>query len=317
MKTKILGTGLTGLVGSRIVELLQDRYDFENISYETGIDITNKDQVEKIVIDSPARVVLHLAAKTDVDGCEKDKTEDMKILRYEDIKKRLEAWKKEKTAWAVNVEGTRNIVEACQQTSKKIIYISTDFVFDGENPPTGGYDEEDTPHPINWYAATKYEAEKIVTNSARQNQLPSLICRIAFPYRANFSLKKDLVRAILGKLQNNEPIKMVSDEIITPTFIDDIATALDLLITNGASGIYHIVGSSSHTPVEIGQMITQVFGLEGKLIEETTRKNYFSGRAVRPWKLALKNDKLTKLGIKMSTFKEGLEKIKEQMELSS
>lgn len=316
MKTKIIGTGITGLVGSRIVELLHDKYDFESISYESGIDITNRDQVEKIFNDSPARVVLHLAAKADVDGCEKDREIDTKILRYEDTKKRFEAWQKEKTAWWINVEGTRNIVEACQKTGKKIIYISTDFVFDGRNAPAEGYTEEDKPHPINWYAVTKYEGEKIITNASLQDkQLPYLICRIAFPYRAKFDLKKDLIRAIMEKLKNGEKLVMVSDQIITPTFIDDIALAIDKLIAKKAEGIFHVSGSSFHSPKEIASIIAKTFNLNQSLIEETTREDYYKDRAPRPFSLVLKNDKLRSLGIKMSTLEEGLEKVKEQRKL--
>lgn len=296
-KTKILGTGLTGLVGSRIVELLQDKYEFENISYETGIDITNKSQVEKIIVDSPAGVILHLAAKADVDGCEKDK-----ILGEKG------------DAWRINVDGTKNIVEACQKSVKKIIYISTDFVFDGTKD---FYLEDDLPNPINWYGQTKYEAEKIITNSSLQDkQLPYLICRLAFPYRASFEIKKDLVRAVLEKLKNGQEATMVSDQIITPTFIDDLAGALDFLITNDLTGTYHLVGSSSHPPFEIGQMIAQTFDLNEKLIKETTGDVYFKERAPRPFKLALKNDKLTRLGFKMSTLNEGLRRVKEQLGLT-
>jgi dTDP-4-dehydrorhamnose reductase len=142
---KILGTGLTGLVGSRVVELLSNKYEFENLSRSSGSDISNKEQVLGKIKSSDAQVILHLAAKTNVDECEKDKT----------LAQSGEAWR-------INVEGTKNIADACLQASKKLIYISTDFVFDGENPPPGGYSEEDIPNPVNWYARTKYEGEKIV-----------------------------------------------------------------------------------------------------------------------------------------------------------
>lgn len=289
MKTKILGTGLTGLVGSRIVELLADRYEFENVSLESGVDITDREQVRQKVIDSPAGVILHLAAKTDVDGCEKDKPLG-----------------KNGDAWRINVEGTRNIVEAAKKSGKQIIYISTDFVFDGASK---FYTEEDMPNPINWYGLTKYEGEKIVQNSG----LPHLICRLAFPYRADFPQKKDFLRGILEKLKTGQKIAMVSDQIITPTFIDDIAYALDTLIKNEARGIYHVAGGSYHTPLEVAFLIAQIFDLDKSLIGRTTRETYFAGRAPRPFSLALKNDKLEKLGIKMSTFEEGLKKIKNQL----
>lgn len=323
-KIKILGTGLTGLVGSRIVELLKVRYEFENLSLETGIDITQKEQVKKIITDSPARVVLHLAAKADVDGCEEDKEQDLKILRLGDHKKFVGL----KTAWAVNVEGTRNILEAAKESGKKIIYISTDFVFDGtpknaylasrstSSPARGastgqanGYTEEDKPNPINWYGVTKYEGERVVIDS----ELPYLICRIAFPYRANFDKKRDFLRGILEKLKNGEKIMMVSDKKITPTFIDDIAFSLEVLIRKNLRGIYHLVGESSHTPLEAAYLIAKMFGFDESLINSTTRETYFAGRAPRPFSLVLKNDKLKRLGVRMSTFEEGLEKVKNQL----
>src|SRR5258706_2620896 len=111
----IIGTGLSGLVGSRIVELLGATYSFEDISRKTGTDITNKDAVFERIKNSKAEIVLHLAAKTDVDGCEKEK----------DLGESGEAWK-------INVLGTQNIIDACQETKKKLIYISTDMVLYGD-----------------------------------------------------------------------------------------------------------------------------------------------------------------------------------------
>lgn len=295
-KKKILGIGLTGLVGSRIVELLQDKYEFEDLSLENGVDITQKDQVKKRITDSPARVILHLAAKADVDGCERDKS----LGEGGD-------------AWRINVGGTKNIVEAAKETEKKVIYISTDFVFDGKNPPTGGYSEKDKANPLNWYGITKYEGEKVIQGSG----IPYLICRLAFPYRAKFAPKKDFVRGILEKLKNGQKLAMVSDEVITPTFIDNVALALDILIRKDASGIYHLVGSSSHTPLETGFLIAQVFDLNQSLIDKTSRQTYFAGRAPRPFSLNLRNDKLKKLGVEMLTFKEGLLQVKNQLTLQT
>jgi len=202
---KILVTGLTGLVGSRVAELLSTRHEFNNISRSTGVDIENKKSVLSVISASDAQVVLHLAAKTNVDGCETDKS----------LGQNGEAWK-------INVEGTRNIAGACSQTNKKLIYISTDFVFDGTKET---YSEEDIPNPVNWYAKTKYEGEKIVQDL----KTPWIIARIAYPYRANF-VRPDFFRAILNRLKNNEPVSAVMDHVFTPTFIDDIAFALDILI---------------------------------------------------------------------------------------
>lgn len=285
---RILGTGLDGLVGSRIVELLRDKYEFENLSISTGLDITNRNAVLEKIKSSDAPVVLHLAAKTNVDGCELDR-----------------AMGEKGDAWKINVEGTRNVVDACLEDNKKIIYISTDFVFDGAKEV---YLEKDIPNPINWYARTKYEGEEIV----RKSSCPWWIVRIAYPYRANFG-KLDFFRAILKKLQMGEKIKGITDHIFTPTLIDDISFAIDVLIRNDSQGIFHCVGSQSLTSFDASLLIAEAFNLNQNLISKTTRAEFFKDRAPRPFQLVLKNDKITRLGVRMRTFQEGLKEVKSQM----
>src|SRR3989344_8889131 len=131
----ILGTVLSGLIGSRVVELLTPEYTFKNLSLETGFDITDSQAVEKYFTRSNAPWVFHFAAITDVDGCEKEKSQGA-----------------ESTAWEVNVRATENIANICKKTGKHLLYISTDFVFDGTKEL---YIETDTPHPLNFYAMTK------------------------------------------------------------------------------------------------------------------------------------------------------------------
>lgn len=287
---KILGTGLTGLVGSRIVELLRDKYEFENLSRSSGVDISDKNQVLEKIKNSDAQIVLHLAGKTNVDECELEKP----------LGEKGEAWK-------INVEGTKNVAEACQAEGKKLIYISTDFVFGGEKE---SYSEEDVPNPVNWYAQTKYEGEKIVQGL----KTPWLITRIAYPYRTDFT-KIDFVRAILGRLREGKSVAALTDHIFTPTFIDDIAFALSALIDSNSQGIFHVVGSQSLTPFEAVNLIADEFGLDKSKISETTRSEFFNNRAPRPFQLALKNDKIIKLGVRMRTFEEGLREIRDQIKL--
>jgi dTDP-4-dehydrorhamnose reductase len=306
MKTKILATGLTGLVGSRFTELLGEAYEFEHISLDNGIDILDKDAVFSKISGSSASIVIHMAAKANVDGCESDKERDKEILELKSEKEKENTWRSEKTAWAVNVYGTQNVIEACQKADKKIVYISTDFVFDGKKR---NYTEDDECAPVNWYAKTKYEGEKLVQNS----ELDYLITRIAYPYRAFFE-RNDFVRAILAKLQKSEKLNMVTDHIMTPTFIDDIANALDVLIQLGQKGIFHVVGSQAVCPYDAAVKIAREFDLDESLISKTSRREYFAGKAVRPFCLYLKNDKIGKLGIEMSTFDKGIIEVKNQRE---
>lgn len=285
---KVIGTGLSGLVGTRICQLLP--YEFEFIDRKHDIDIREKEKVLESIFSSKAPFVFHLAAKTDVDSCEKDK----------ELKENGEAWQ-------INVIGTKNIVEACKRSSKKILYVSTDFVFDG-NAPSGGYTEKDSPLPINWYGQTKFEAEKIVMNTG----IPFLILRIAYPYRIQYLAKKDFVRFMLAKLQNKETAHAIIDHIMTPTYVDDIAAAIQKLIESSATGIYHIVGSQFISPFDAAMLLAQTFHLDTNLIKKTTRDKFFKNRAPRPFNLSLKNDKIRKLGVEMRSFEGGLKEIKKQ-----
>ncbi len=293
MKPKIIGLGLSGLVGSRIVELLNEKYEFIDLSISKGIDISKKNTLEVIKNYKDAKFVLHLAAKADVDGCEKDK----------DLGQDGDAWK-------LNVEGVENVANLCKSESKKIIYISTDFVFDGTKKEGEYYIEEDTPNPINWYAKTKFEGEKVVQKSGAEY----IIARLAYPYRAKFDIKKDFVKAIIDRLQNGDSVKGVVDHIFCPTFIDDMALAFDKLIENNAAGIYHMVGSEALTPYDAAHKIADVFGFDKSLISKITREKFFANRAPRPFNLALRNDKITKLGVRMKAFEEGLAEVKKQLE---
>lgn len=291
-KQKIFGIGITGLIGSRIVELLADKYDFQNLSLDTGVDITDPQTLSIIENDREHPIVLHLAAKADVDSCEHDKLQG-----------------KDGAAWKINVEGTRNVVNACLRSGKKIIYISTDFLFDGTKPKGESYTEEDTPNPINWYAQTKYKGEKIVQESG----LPCLIVRPAYPYRKPFPEKKDLVQVMLTRLQNKEQITAVTDHIMSPTFVDDFAEVLDVLISGNETGIYHTAGSQPLSPYNLALLIAETFSLDRSLIHKTTREEFFVHRAPRPFNLALNSAKIEKLGVKMRTVTEGLGELKKQM----
>ncbi len=290
---KILGTGLNGLIGSRIVALLQDKHSFQNVSRSGGVDITDKDQITNAILSSDADIVLHLAAMTDVKEAEKEKDLGEKS-----------------SSWQINVIGTDNIAKACEKSGKKLIYFSTDLVFNGENIPNGGYRETDKTYAVNWYGETKCEGEKRVQSISS----PWLILRIAYPYRADFP-KKDFVRIFQWLLSEKKQFSAIVDRIITPTFIDDIALALDSLLTKNAVGIYHTTGSESIRIYDAAKLVAQTFDLDAHLIRKTTRKEFLNGKPWEPLDSSLNIDKLTQLGINMHSFQEGLRMIKKQMGL--
>lgn len=287
---KIFGTGLSGLLGSRIVELLGASHSFTDNSRSNGVDITNREQIEKAITDSDAEVVLHLAAYTNVKAAEQER----------DQGEMSESWK-------INVVGTENVVKACSSTGKKLVYISTDMVFDGEDTPEGGYQEDAKPNPLSWYAKTKYQGELRV----EAGRSPFIIMRPAYPYRAHFE-KNDFVRLFMQKLAQNEPLTVLTDRIITPVFIDDLALAFDALLKANATGIYHTVGSTALSIYDAALAIADCFGYDKNLISGTTRAEFLVGRPPEPFNSALNNGKIRQLGVRMKTFEEGLQELKKQ-----
>lgn len=288
---KIIGTGLSGLIGSRLQELMPE-FEFEDLSRKNGVDIQDKKILLERLQASSAPIVLHLAAFTSVDGAEKEK----------DLKE-------ESTAWKMNVLGTQNVVEACSETGKKLIHISTDMVFGGEKPYGEAYTEEEQTNPVGWYATTKAEAEKIVEHSS----IPWVILRIAYPYRANFE-KKEYVRIFKGLLENGTQIKAVTDHYFTPTFIDDIPHVLQVIFKEDLLGKFHATGPQSVSPYEVAMQVANVFNLDKTLISPTTRAEYFAGKAPRAFNLALSSDKIEKHHVHMHSFVEGLEEVKKQLQ---
>lgn len=282
----IIGTGLSGLVGSRVVALLGKKYSFEDLSLESGVDITNFDEVTKRISASDAPWIFHFAAYTDVQGSEKEKDKG-----------------KEGISWKVNVEATKNITRIAKELKKHVLYLSTDYIFDGK---AERYNEEAPGNPQGWYAATKYEGEKIVKDLGGLG----LVVRIANPYRASPVGKKDFVHKIFERLQQKLPVVAPTDQIMTATYIDDLACAIDKLVLISASGVYNVPGKDSFSPYEGAMMIASVFGIDPHVITRTTFEEYFVGRAPVPQHGTLTHDKIESLGIALHSFQEGLLEIK-------
>lgn len=275
---KVALTGASGLVGSRIIELLGNQITFLPIS-QADMDVTNKEQVNSYLQNKDFDIFLHLAAYTNVDGGETD----------------------EDKARQINVEGTKNVFETVKNMNKSFIQISTDFVFDGTNPP---YTEASAKNALSVYGKTKSEAEDVVKNNA-------MIVRIAYPYRAQYEARLDFVRAIHKRMSENMPVMGITDSSFTPTFIDDIANGLGYLIENFSPEIYHLVGANSLSPYQAFQQIAEVFQLDTGLIKETTYDEYFKGKAPRPKNCEIISTK--SIPVPMKSFKSGLEEMKKQL----
>lgn len=293
MKKQIIGaTGLSGLIGSRVEELTRDRFEWNPFRYEDGFDITKEDDVIRWVSQLDGDVLFHLAGFTDLNTAWQQKG-DMKGPCYR-----------------INVLGTRNIARACQRLKKYLIHVSTDAVFDGEK--ASPYTEDDQPHPIEWYGEAKWLAEQEVQKSGCE----FCIVRFAYPFRAHFGPKKDFVRKIIDQLQSKKSFPLFTDTMFTPTFIDDIALAITVIITKRPKGIFHLVGSTPLSPFQAGQEIAKVFGLDASPIRPQTLEDYLTVGG-RPYSrfAALSNKKLKReLRVSMKGFPDALIEMKRQLD---
>lgn len=301
---RIILSGASGLIGSRFEELLFESHDIIPLSSEHGVDITNQASLAEFFLGKGVDVVIHLAGLTDVDACELDREDDMSHLAIDpvdilnlDVKNLYsDDWKDKKTTFAVNSIGTKNLYEVATKSGAKFVYISSDFVFSGKEGP---YNEESTPNPVDWYGMTKYFGEKVVDTAS------NLIVRLSFPYGHQSPVKKDVVWKLYDILSSRKEVNLISDQIITPTFIDDIIYGLDFLLSKNATGIYHLTGSSSASPMQIGEKIKEVFSLSTK-IEPCHLEDVYKDKAPRPLKSVMESKKIANLGFKTKTFDEGL-----------
>jgi len=275
---KIALTGADGLVGSRIIELLDQDFEFIPLP-QALMDITNIEQVNNALKNLNYDIFFHLAAYTNVAGAETNR----------------------ELCFKINVDGTKNVCDVVNSQGKKFVYVSTDFVFDGVSPP---YHEDSQPNPTSVYAISKYEGEKIIRDKA-------MIVRIAYPYRASFELKKDFFRIFKSYLENKKPLLLITNSLMTPTFIDDIAFGLKYLFNNYSPETYHLVGSQSISPYAAAIKVAETFGLDKSLVGKTTYEEYVKGKAQLPRFADIRSKKNS--FYKMKTFEQGLSEIKSQM----
>lgn len=294
MKQTILATGATGLIGSRFVEMFADKYEVINMDLTTGVDITDVSTFKPFFDAHPeAKALIHLAAFTDT------------------TRASVETGNKDGVCYKVNVDGTKNIADSCQERGIHLIHISTDFVFDGKK--TTPYTEDDQVGPLDWYGTTKAMAEQVVKDSRSSYT----ILRLAYPYRAIFDLKPDLIKKIRDGLSAGNLNPQFSDTLITPTFVDDIARAFDKCIELTPQGIYHTVGSTALSPYDLAQRVAISYEMDPALVIEGSLAEYQKS-SDRPFArtVAVSNAKATKdFGIHFATIDEGLSELKKQQGL--
>lgn len=293
---KILIFGGAGLVGSRFIDLHSQNFEITAPDV-SSLDILNKDQILKTLEEINPDTVVNFAAFTNVEGAEDQKGD------------------KEGVCFQVNVKGAKNVAEAVQSFGKHLIHISTEYIFDGIKS-VSPYTEEDKPNPINWYGQTKYFGEQFVLESG----CLAIVARICMPFRAFYELKKDVARFFLEQLKLGKPIKVIEDQRVTPTLVDDIASAIKILIESNSSGLYHISSIDSVTPLEFAKIIAEVFKLNYSLISPISLDAYNKEKKAKllkfSWLNPAKFEKEFGEGI-LHTVKEGLVTIKKEIDVKA
>jgi dTDP-4-dehydrorhamnose reductase len=290
---KILVTGANGLLGQHLVKLLLSGgyhvlatgkgpsriiYDGPADYAYFNADITDGYALEELMDLEKPGVVIHAAAMTQVDIAEQNP----------------------KLCSEINIQGTGNVLRHAEKYSGSIVYISTDFVFDGEK---GNYAEEDKRSPVNWYGRTKMDAENIIVTS----QIPWTIVRTCLVYGdAVNSARSHIISWVKEKLENKEKIKVVNDQVRTPTFVEDLAKGVLLAIEKKATGIFHISGADVLTPYQVAIKTADVFGLDKSLVEKVDAAT-FTQPARRPAKTGFNIEKAKReLGYTPLSFEEAL-----------
>ena len=291
---KILITGANGFLGYYLVEQLLKK-DLSVIATGRGqcrlpffhhsgfqyheMDFTDPFSIHDVFEKTVPDVVVHAGAMSKPDECELDQMK----------------------AYLVNVEGTVQLLINSAEIKSFFIFLSTDFVFDGEK---GLYHENDIPNPVNYYGKTKFEAEEAV----KEYDHDWAIARTVLVYGKNHSGHNNILGIIKEKMEKAEQYGVVNDQVRTPTYVGDLAKGIVSIIEKRAGGIFHLSGKDILTPYEMAIMTAELLKLDSAVLKKVTAAS-FSQPARRPLKTGFIIEKARKeLGYEPVSFKEGLRK---------
>jgi dTDP-4-dehydrorhamnose reductase len=295
---KILVTGSNGLLGQKLSTLLQSQKDVKFLATARGksviklapatfasLDICNAGEVVRVFSSFKPDVVIHSAAMTLVDKCELDQEE----------------------CWKTNVTAVENIIEGCKHTGAHLVFVSTDFIFDGSSGPLT---ETAEPSPVNFYGVSKLAAEKLIIKST----IDWSILRTVLVYGITNDLgRSNIVLWVKENLEQGKSIQVVKDQWRTPTLAEDLAMGCFLAASKKATGIFNISGKDYITPYDIAIQTAEYFELDKSLIKPVDSTT-FKQPARRPLKTGFIIDKArTELGYEPHTFRQGLELMATQM----
>ncbi|MCL4372530.1 SDR family oxidoreductase [Candidatus Parvarchaeota archaeon] len=279
---KILVLGGSGFVGYYLAK----HFNATSVSAHqkegyVKLDITNKEEVSEVLNKIKPELIINSAAIADVDLCEKEK----------------------ETAMLVNGYAVGWLSSLSKEIGAKFVQISTDYVFDGL---TGNYTEEDNPNPINEYGKSKLIGEE---NSLKND---AIVLRIEMPYGINIAKNKNVFfESVINNLKEGKTVNAAVDQIISPTFVEDIPKAVEVLVEKGANGIFHLASKEHFSRFEFVNIIADVFNFDKTFIKPVKLAD-FKMLAKRPKNTFLNTEKISKL-YEIKALRANLEKIKTGM----
>ena len=296
---KILITGSNGLLGQKLLHKLRVDNSVDLIATSRGenrvskqsnykylaLDITSKQEVEKIILAEKPDVVINSAAMTNVDLCEAEKD----------------------NCDALNVSAVQFLADACEKIEAHLIHISTDFIFDGEDGP---YKEDDEPNPLSYYGLSKLKSEHLLqAHSVKWTILRTII---VFGVGENLS-KGNIVLWAKGALEKGEPLNIIDDQFRAPTLADDLADACILAANKKAFGVFNASGKDIMSIYEIVERIAKHYGNTTENLNKisTATLNQTAGRPPKTGFILDKSRQV--LGYNPHSFEECLALIDEQL----
>jgi dTDP-4-dehydrorhamnose reductase len=293
----VLVTGASGLVGSRLVVRLRGAHEVHGTFHEHppdflqhprehlhALDVRDLPSFRKLLEKVHPEIVFHCAAMTDVDGCESAPEE----------------------AIASNVAPVEALGAWQRGWGARLVLMSTDYVFDGKNPP---YEVDAEPNPLCVYSRTKAQAEAIV------RAVPdSLVARSTVIYGADFGhLKRNFATWLLGELKAGRPVRVVDDQWNTPTLSENIAEFLEVAVQRGTTGVIHTASSECVSRFEFARRVARRFELEESLIAPV-KTSELKQPAKRPERACLSVERTERaLGVKAWSIAKSLDVLHKQM----
>lgn len=262
---KIVVTGAGGQLGREVVDIAAAAgHEVRGLTRD-GLDVTNETAVRDAIAQARPDVIVHTAAWTAVDACESDRDK----------------------AFQVNATATRFVVNAARATDARVVYISTDYVFDGAKPAP--YVETDPPNPRSVYGASKLAGEQAV------NPELDLVVRISWASGRHGS---NMVKTILRLADERETLTFVDDQVGNPTFADDAARMILRLVGEERSGLWHVTNQGAVSWFEFAREVMRVAGHDPERVHPVATRDLVPQRpAPRPANSVLENRRLREAGI--------------------